>query len=248
MNVNRKAELTASDRREPSDGREARGDATRERLIVAAARIFDEHGYAAVSTREIARQAGVNQAAILYHFKSKEGLYQAVAEHLAFTASETLLAGYRDIKHDLPPKEAQQVLEDLLIKMLQLITSSRNPFPVNLVVHEQTRPGPGFDVLYSNYIKSMHEIVSRLLATATNRDFGDTGVTVDAHALIGMILGFAVARETFLRRVGRRTYSNELLAMTQDRVRAIVRSIAVPVAKTRTSDRPAEGLTRRKKA
>jgi AcrR family transcriptional regulator len=52
--------------------------ATRARIIKAAARVFAEHGYEGASIRSIVTKADVNQAAINYHFGSKEGLYRAV--------------------------------------------------------------------------------------------------------------------------------------------------------------------------
>ena len=51
---------------------------TRNRIIKAAARIFAEHGYEGASIRRIVAKADVNQAAINYHFGSKEELYRAV--------------------------------------------------------------------------------------------------------------------------------------------------------------------------
>jgi AcrR family transcriptional regulator len=51
---------------------------TRNKIIRAAARIFAEAGYDGASIRNIVARADVNQAAISYHFGSKEGLYRAV--------------------------------------------------------------------------------------------------------------------------------------------------------------------------
>jgi len=48
--------------------------ATRERIIEVAERLFAEHGFEATSLRQITQQAGVNLAAVNYHFGSKEGL------------------------------------------------------------------------------------------------------------------------------------------------------------------------------
>jgi AcrR family transcriptional regulator len=53
---------------------------TRSRIIKAAAPIFAEHGYEGASIRRIVAKADVNQAAINYHFGSKEGLYRAVLQ------------------------------------------------------------------------------------------------------------------------------------------------------------------------
>jgi AcrR family transcriptional regulator len=53
---------------------------TRNKIIRAAARIFAEDGYEGASIRNIVAKADVNQAAISYHFGSKEGLYRAVLQ------------------------------------------------------------------------------------------------------------------------------------------------------------------------
>src|SRR5580700_2897961 len=54
--------------------------ATREKIIKAASRAFAHDGYEGASIRAIVGEADVNQAAINYHFGSKEGLYRAVLQ------------------------------------------------------------------------------------------------------------------------------------------------------------------------
>ncbi|HZD29886.1 MAG TPA: CerR family C-terminal domain-containing protein, partial [Xanthobacteraceae bacterium] len=54
--------------------------ATREKIIKAASRAFALGGYEGASIRTIVAEADVNQAAINYHFGSKEGLYRAVLQ------------------------------------------------------------------------------------------------------------------------------------------------------------------------
>ncbi|HJV36470.1 TetR/AcrR family transcriptional regulator [Geomonas sp.] len=50
----------------------------RAQLIAAATPLFARRGVNGVSTRELARAAGVNSSMISYHFGGKEGLYEAV--------------------------------------------------------------------------------------------------------------------------------------------------------------------------
>ena len=54
--------------------------ATREKIVKAASRAFALGGYEGASIRTIVAEADVNQAAINYHFGSKEGLYRAVLQ------------------------------------------------------------------------------------------------------------------------------------------------------------------------
>lgn len=51
---------------------------TQERILDTAASLFGAKGFYAVSTTDIAREAGVNKALIFYYFSSKEDLYHAV--------------------------------------------------------------------------------------------------------------------------------------------------------------------------
>ncbi|MBV9392446.1 MAG: TetR/AcrR family transcriptional regulator [Verrucomicrobia bacterium] len=58
---------------------------TRNRLLEAAARVFSQHGIQGATTREIAREAGVNEVTLFRHFKSKEQLLYAVVERSMIT-------------------------------------------------------------------------------------------------------------------------------------------------------------------
>ncbi len=53
---------------------DAAGSDTRAKILAAAFRRLATEGYAALSVREIARDAGVNHALINYHFRSKDQL------------------------------------------------------------------------------------------------------------------------------------------------------------------------------
>lgn len=57
-------------------GRQANSSGTKTRLLQAAEVLFVEHGYDAMSLRQITIQAGANIAAVNYHFGSKEALVQ----------------------------------------------------------------------------------------------------------------------------------------------------------------------------
>jgi AcrR family transcriptional regulator len=50
---------------------------TRDRILTAAARLFSEHGYEHVPLSHVARESQVSKALVLWHFDSKEKLFQA---------------------------------------------------------------------------------------------------------------------------------------------------------------------------
>ncbi|MFX4296226.1 TetR/AcrR family transcriptional regulator [Sulfitobacter sp. DFL-23] len=67
-----------NDQSRPTDGRLARGEATKDRVLDAAERCFAAHGFAAVTIRQIAREAEVTLGVVGFHGGSKEELFSTV--------------------------------------------------------------------------------------------------------------------------------------------------------------------------
>src|SRR5215831_11647334 len=65
---------------------------TKERILNAAERLFSRHGVEATSLRAITAEAGVNLAAVNYHFQSKDALVQAVIASRMAPINERRLA------------------------------------------------------------------------------------------------------------------------------------------------------------
>ncbi len=64
---------------------------TKERILDTAEALFAKNGYAATSLRAIIAEAGVNLAAVHYHFRSKEALLEAVILRRAEPANQERL-------------------------------------------------------------------------------------------------------------------------------------------------------------
>src|ERR1700751_2380836 len=65
---------------------------TRNRILKPAMRLFAERGYEATSVRTLAAKARVNQAAINYHFKTKDGLYRQILRDAIHALTQDQLA------------------------------------------------------------------------------------------------------------------------------------------------------------
>jgi len=70
--------------------RERSGEETKERILKAALELFKRKGYAATSTAEIARGAGLSPGAIFWHFESKEVLFAASSRHEIASLSQIM--------------------------------------------------------------------------------------------------------------------------------------------------------------
>ena len=99
---------------------------TKERILDTAERLFAAQGYAATSLRGIIAEAGVNLAAVHYHFHSKEALLEAVIFRRSVPANYERLALLdrfeREAGGNPPPLE--KVIEAFVAPTLQM---SRDP-------------------------------------------------------------------------------------------------------------------------
>lgn len=94
----------------------APGALTRERILEAAREMFAEHGVDGVSLRELTLTAGVNLAAVNYHFGSKEGVLAEL-----FARSSKPIVKWRLELLDKVRRDAdgRPVLEDVLEAFLR---------------------------------------------------------------------------------------------------------------------------------
>lgn len=84
--------------RRPRRGRDTRGQ-----IVDAALRLFSERGYARTTVRDIAREVGITDAAIYYHFASKRDLLKALFEEKGIAPA---LQELERLSTDVPVSEA----------------------------------------------------------------------------------------------------------------------------------------------
>jgi AcrR family transcriptional regulator len=152
---------------------------TRDAIVKAAVRLFAEKGFQATSVRDIIVKARVNQAAINYHFKSKDGLHLEVLK----TAFEKLTeqAGFDPEKlKTLSREEAlrtfvRQQLRPLLFRdemsrCIRLFEMSRC---IRLFALESAHPGNIFLKFMAtntvSYLTTAVDIVRRFLPPGSER-------------------------------------------------------------------------------
>ena len=95
---------------------------TRQKILDSAEKLFARHGFESTSLRSIIASAGVNLAAIHYHFRSKEGLIRAVIERRFAPVNNErlrLLAECENRTNDGAPL-VEEILEAFLAPMLRV--------------------------------------------------------------------------------------------------------------------------------
>ena len=105
---------------------------TVERILDAAEQLFAEKGFAETSLRLITSKAGVNLAAVNYHFGSKKALIQAVFSRFLgpFCASLEKELDRRQAKPDAPRPTLEELLELLVEQALAVKPRSGNDLSI----------------------------------------------------------------------------------------------------------------------
>jgi len=96
--------------------------ATQSRILDAAEALFMEHGFEATSLRQITSVAGVNLAAVNYHFGSKDDLFEAVLTRRLDPMNQERIALLTRFEQDAHPKalSPEKILAAMFIPALRL--------------------------------------------------------------------------------------------------------------------------------
>ena len=106
---------------------------TKDKILNAAERLIGEQGYAATSLRQIIAEAGVNLAAVHYHFGSKEDLLDAVVARKVTPVNEARIARLERVEAEAGngPPAVETVLESFFLPTAEI--ANRNPDFVRLM-------------------------------------------------------------------------------------------------------------------
>lgn len=195
----------------PPDSTPAAGDA-RARLLRAGLELFARRSYEGVGTRELARKAHVNIAAIPYYYGGKEGLYRAVMQHIADSLRARLLAVEAELgaaaAGDPPDREqAFALLQTFIRAFLRLfLLEPETRHWSRIILREQLEPTPAFTILYDGFMRGAHAAVTRLVACITGTDPEAEVAKLRAQAVLGQVVFFNAGREVVFRRTGWQDY------------------------------------------
>ena len=104
---------------------------TSKSIIAAAESLFAEQGFAETTVRQITNKAGANLAAINYHFGSKKGLVQAVAERFLSPLCDAVESALAErVNGSQYAISLEEVLEILMRSLLAVNKENQNALAV----------------------------------------------------------------------------------------------------------------------
>jgi AcrR family transcriptional regulator len=100
---------------------------TKTRILDAAESLFMEHGFEATSLRQLTSAAGVNLAAVNYHFGSKEELFQSVLTRRLDPMNQERIELLEKLERESAgrPISVEKILSSMLIPALKLARDER---------------------------------------------------------------------------------------------------------------------------
>ncbi len=129
---------------------------TKDRILNAAERLFARDGFEATSLRAITAEAGVNLAAVNYHFQSKEALVQAVIGRRMGplnTQRLALLDAY-EAEAGGAPVPLEKIMDAFLRPIVEMVGSHAHEF-VPLIGRLYTEPGEFTERLFKQQFEHM---------------------------------------------------------------------------------------------
>lgn len=201
---------------------------TRLQLLQAGMHLFGLNGFKGTRTRELAQLAGVNQAAIPYHFGGKEGLYLAVAAYVVKRGRDQMKDEIEMI--ELKVKSGGLIKADaehLLIKfffgfMDNVILSEDLSDRSRFILREYSTPGAGFEIIYEGLLGKIHKLLCQLVGIIEGSAHDSEHVILKTHALFGTVVGNALTRNLLFRRLDWDDFTPERIGRMKQAITEIV--------------------------
>lgn len=140
--------------------RQQRSLDTRERILQAAFEEFAERGFEGASTRNVAAKAGVQHPLVTYHFKSKEGLWQAVVTTTSFNFGQHFQV------HLAGMTEKDEVARLRLLQEQFVRFAAANPNFHWLMSHEGKRDSDRLTWLVEERVRNYFDVMAKLIRAA----------------------------------------------------------------------------------
>jgi AcrR family transcriptional regulator len=155
---NKVSQETALQPEQPARKQQQRSVVTQQKLLDAAIEAFSENGFKGTSTRDIAERAGVHHPLITYHFKNKDQLWRAAADHV-FSAFTLSMARSLEEHKNLCPKTRMSALIRAYVDY-----AKQQPALHKVMIQEASCPSPRLDWLIETHLKPLFEVTFRMIA------------------------------------------------------------------------------------
>ena len=181
---------------------------TKQKLLQTAAKMFAEHGIDGVSTRDLAKESGVNLCSINYYFGTKQNLYDAVLDEVINKIAS--FAKYKQIPLQNKKLNPQEELNAFISNMVNFMCSDAvSGVESELLIKEILQPSNTYNRLYTEVIEPMHKRLTGLIMQITG--LTEDEAIIQTHAMMGQIVMFKIHKTALLRRLNKKEYTKKII-------------------------------------
>jgi len=188
---------------------------TQEKILEAAGEVFAAHGFQNATVRGICKKAGVNIAAINYHFRNKENLYLATLRYCREISFKKYPV-YPDMRESEPPEERlRSFIHSFVFRVLEEGRASRF---AKLVAREYVQPTKALDVLVKETMRPAFTRLFVIVRQLAGRGPDDETVRYCCMSIVGQFLFFLYARPVLKRLFGKAVFKAEEIARIAEHI------------------------------
>ena len=215
---------------EEKDGHAIRSNETRTKMIHKAIEVFGMLGYEAASTRTLADRAGVNLAAIPYHFGGKRGLYLAAAQAIADYARGRMEPVVARLRDGSQTDQTTRIDEALSSFFCLAVGGSEPEAWTSFFVRCERDEDDAFRMIYEEVVACFERALIETVAEAIGCDAGDENLRIRVAIVIASIVNFRTLRNMTLNTLGWDQFNPDRLEQLEGAIRrfALGELLSVP--------------------
>ena len=174
--------MTAQNTNRAKGVRRRQPEQVRERILSAALSVFAARGFEGATMQLIATQSGASLPLIVYHFKSKEKLWQAVIENAVSAFDKHIEKATKKSNGSSATEQLREVIE-AMVRVSVTFPEFRR-----ILETEAYAMTPRLQWIGENFALRHHEIITRLIKNAQDEK---QVVDIDPHRLSYVITDMA---------------------------------------------------------
>ncbi len=204
-------------------------ESTIDKILEVALKEFAIHGIEGVSSRQIAKIAGVNHACINYYFGGKQEMYLEIIKRANVYFKEKYANLYTQVKEFLKEgnsnaAKAINFIKDILaLSRRDILTDCFANFQL-LVRREEVFPTEAFELLFKDVFKPHMELMSALVRVA-KQEMTENQSLVVANLFMSMNLSQIHCKEGILRLHNKASFDDDLVDTYSNSIDLIIEQI-----------------------
>ena len=160
---------------------------TSDRIISAAGAVFAERGFRGTTIRQITARAGVNLAAVNYHFRDKGELYIRVLREAKRCAGRIVI-------RDLPGNAEEKLLGFIERFIRHLLDPKRPPWYSRVLAMAMSNPSPALNVVIREVTAPLYRDVRALIREVTGPRVSAVELDLFTISIFGQCIFYVSSR------------------------------------------------------